>query len=237
MIAILYLVILIGIVYFISTMINKVVNRNGKYSYSNRVIKIFFGYFAILLICLVLDLINPGKGVSDWKTVSIKDLDKENSVVYDVASKGEIEKIDPSFLVKKWKFAYHGQRLLIGGTDSSELNTNIIVERKNTNDGEIEALNYHTRLRMDNLDLTKYVKPLQLELADGQLRLMKPQQSEIKFSELSNVFSVNQFTGVKSFSHGFGISGGLSILYLRIPKDLQLDYQSDQPGLNIEYVK
>jgi hypothetical protein len=239
--SVLFLAILIGIVYLVSTLINKVVNKKGKYSYSKRVIKIFCVYLAIMLICLALDLINPGKGLSDWKTVSTKNLDKENSVVYNAASKGEIDKIDPAFLVEKWKFTYHERQLPISSEDEALSNSNIFVERKNTNDGEIDALYYHTRLSMNQLDLTKYFKPLQLELTDGQLRIMKPQQRELKFSELANVFSVNQFTGVNSFSHHSEFHDGVSILYLRIPKELQLTDESGQPvqpkvGLNIEYV-
>lgn len=239
MMGILFLVILIGIIYFVSTMINKVVNRKGKYSYSNRVIKIFVGYFVILCLCLLFDLIIPGKEVSDLKTVNTRDLDRENSAVYDAASKGKIEKIDPKFLMKKWKFTYHERQLSIGRADDPNFTTSIIVERKNTNDYEIEALYYYTRFTVNQMDVTKYVKPLQLQLTGEQLNLIKA-QTELKFSEFANPFSVNQFIGGNTFNHGFGTYGGPSILYLRIPKDLQLadpSGQSDQPGLKIEYVK
>jgi hypothetical protein len=229
------LVIVVGMFSLVAKIMNnKTLNRKGKYSYSNRVRRIFAGYLAILLICVVLDSVLPAKGMLEWKVVRTGDLEKENANLYDAALKGRIDKVDPKLKVKNWNFDFHDQKLTAVVQNNEVLYNQVVIERKKTNDDKIEAVYYKTRSSMNNMDITQLVNPIALKLAGDQLTLIPPQRSKTKFSEFANVFSINQFTGEKTFSHSSNFVEGQSILYLRIPKDLQLVANDN---LNIEFVQ
>jgi hypothetical protein len=194
------LAIVVGI--YAAKVMNKTVNRKGQYSYSNRVRAIFAGYLAILLICVVLNSVIPAIGKVDWKVVHHRELEKEGTDLYDAALKGRIDKADPAFLVIKWDFDFHNQKLTTAVQNNEFLNsTQVVIEGKNTNDDKIEAEVYKTRSAMNNIDITRLANPIGLNLAGDQLKLIPPQKRKTRFSEFANVFSVNQFTGEKTFSH------------------------------------
>jgi hypothetical protein len=223
------LVIVFGIVSLVARIMKKTVNRKGKYSYSKRVRGVFFGYLAILLICLVVNSLLPVKGRTDWKVVRIEDLEKESTDLHDAAIKGRIDQVDDKFRIKKWNFVYHDAKLTTTVKNNKFLNTQVVIERKETNDDKIEAVYYKTRSSMNNMDITSKYNPIDLKLVGDHLNLMPPPKSKMKFTEFANVFSVNQFTGEKSFSHSTDFFEGQSVLYLRIPKNLQLADESNLP--------
>lgn len=61
--------IIIGIVVLSTKAMKRTINRKGKISYSHRVLWIFSGYVAILLICVVLAAIQPAKIVEGREKV------------------------------------------------------------------------------------------------------------------------------------------------------------------------
>lgn len=210
-------------------------NRQGRYLYSNRVRWIVAGYVAILLICAVVVTVNPNKDQADWKMIDIEDLEKKNQDLYNYAIAGKIDTVDSKFINEKWDLDYREQQLNIEVAAAEFLNTQIIVERKQTNDDKIEAIYYKTRTSVNGMDITNRTNPLRLELAGNTLSLMNPKKVTLEFSMFTNVFSVNQFTGEDSlFDHHSYISEGASILYLQIPKDLEL---MDKGDLNLQFVE
>jgi len=226
-------IIIITLAILTARAVNRNVNRKGKYSYSRRVCWIFSGYVAVLLICVVLDTVHPGNIVDGWKKVDTKGLEKESIDLYDAALEGEIANIG-SILRKEWSFDYHGQQLDVVVTQDEYLNASVIVERKHNNDDKIEAAFYQTRQSVNGMDITELAKPPHLEIAEDGLLLSNPKKNKIKYSEFTNVFSVKQFTGEDFFRHDSNFSGGQSILYLRIPKDLEL---IDKTGINLNYIE
>jgi hypothetical protein len=229
------LVIAIGIIASVIKISKGTVNRKGKYVYSNRVRLIFGGYLAILLICLGLDTVLPVNEVSEWEIVNQKELEKESLDLYEAAIEGRIDTVDRSFISKEWNLDYPNSLLNVVIANDEFINSQIVVERKETNDSKIEAVFYRTRSSMNEMDITEMVKPLQLEMAGDTLKLLNPEKAKIEFYQFENVFSTNQFTGGDSlFEHHTNFFEGQSILYLRIPKDLELTAQSN---LLIQYVE
>jgi hypothetical protein len=109
------------------------------------------------------------------------------------------------------------------------------VERKNTNDDKIEAVAYRTRSSMNDMDISKLINPIRVKLVGNLLTLQAPKQAKLKLSMFNNVFAVTQFSSEASlFKHHSSFYDGQSILYMRIPKDLELINKSD---LNIQFVK
>lgn len=227
-------IIVIALAVLTTKAVNKNVYRKGKYSYSQRVCWIFGGYVAILLICVVLDTVHPVKIINGWKKVDTTELEKESMDLYDTALTGKIANKGSEFLRKKWNFDYNGEQLNIAVIQDEYLNASVVVERKNHNDGKIEAAYYQTRSSVNGVDITELTHPPRLELAGDGLLLRNPKKSKIKFSEFTNVFSVKQFTGEDFFGRDSHYAEGQSILYLRIPKDLEL---IDKTNINLNYVE
>lgn len=214
--------IIIGLFFIVTKGINKTVNRKRKFSYSHRVKMVLGSYLALLLVCVILASILPVKGITGWKEVNDNELEKESTELYNAAVNGTISQVDKRYISKKWTVDIHGEQLKIAVQNNEALNFQIAVERKNQNDDKIEAVLYQTRSSMNGLEVTKHIKPIGLKLVGDQLMIIPPQKNKISFSQLANVFSVNQFTGEKTFSHSSSYVGGQNILYLKIPKDLKL---------------
>jgi hypothetical protein len=193
------------------------------------------GYAAILLICTGVSPLLPDNKEINYKILNdTQDLDKESIELYEAASEGNIDSIDNKFLNKKWSFDYVGQELAIATENDELISTAIIVERKTTNDGKIEALHYKTRSAVNNMEITEIENPLRIELNENTLTIMNPEKVQLKFSQFQQAFTVNQFTGEKPFSRATHFYGGTSILYLKIPKNLKL---IDQSNINYQFIE
>ena len=192
------------------------------------------GYVAILLICTGVSPLLPDEIVT-YKIISNShDLDKESTELYEAAIEGNTAKIDDKFINKTWSLRFEEQELNIATENDELINSAVIVERKPTNDGKIEALHYKTRSGVNNMEITELENPLRIELNENTLTIMNPEKVKLKFSQFQQAFTVNQFTGEKPFRHSTRFYGGTSILYLKIPKDLKL---IDNSNINYQFVE
>ncbi|MFF2446972.1 hypothetical protein ACFVSW_07695 [Neobacillus sp. NPDC058068] len=228
-------IVFIGISVVAAMGVNRKVNKTGRFSYSKRVYWIFSSYVVILLAGMVFASVHPSIIIDGWKKASGEDFDREGLELYDAAVEGKIDQVDSKFLRKKWDFNLQDKKLNLVVQNDEYLNTSIIVERKNTNDGKLDAVFYQTGSSVNGMDISELANPPGLKLAGDQLIIMKPKEGKFEYSEFANVFSISQFTGEASlFEHHSDFTGGQSILYLRIPKDLELHDQSNQ---DIQFVE
>jgi hypothetical protein len=225
------LIIIIFIILIMTKVLKTNVNKRGKYIYSNRVRWVLGGYIGILLISAGLITFLPTDEMSKMKIAPTSDLEKENTDLYNAAINGKIDNIDPKYIDKKWSLNYDDPQLEV--VVDENLNIQIIVERKIKNDDKIEAVMYKTRSNMNDRDITSLTNLPSVKLGRNQLMIIKPNLAKIEISEFKNVFSIRQFSGEKIFSHHTGFFEGQSILYLQIPKDLEL---VDKTNLYIQFV-
>lgn len=207
---IVFFLLIIGVIYFMF-----------KAGTKWRMVKVthwlLFTYVAILLLAMVLVPF-----VSD-KAQSLEGVQKVNeegamAETYTKLRNGEIDQINPKNLVGENHFDYQNQTLRI---ESSNENTpQIFVERKTTEDGGIDAFVYSTGFLIDGYDFSDKLKSYILELADDTLTLHSPGQQNIDISITNAPFPVRQFTSESSLHSSF--SGGDQIIYLRIPKDVEV---------------
>ncbi|WHY86908.1 hypothetical protein QNH39_03265 [Neobacillus novalis] len=227
--------IIIGIVVLSTKAMKRTINRKGKISYSHRVLWIFSGYVAILLICVVLAAIQPAKIVEGREKVDSGELESESLNLYEAVKEGKINQVDKKLIRKQWQFTVTGKKLSIAFDNDEYQNISIIVERKQTNDGTLEAVFYKTSSSVNGMEISELANPPGLTLTGDSLTIKNPKASKLAFTEFSSPFSVSQFTGEASlFDHDTDITHGQSILYLRIPKDLELLDQSNQ---DIQFVE
>jgi hypothetical protein len=226
-----FLIILIIIFAFVRVLNS---GRMKKILLGSRLRWMLGGYVTILLICTGVSPLLPDKEVT-YKTINnSQELDKESTELYEAAFEGNIDRIDNKFINKKWSLGYEEQELTIATENDELISTAVIVERKTTNDGKIEALHYKTRSGVNNMEITELENPLRIELNGNTLTIMNPEKVKLKFSQFQQAFTVNQFTGEKPFRHATHFYGGTSILYLKIPKDLKLN---DQSHINYQFIE
>lgn len=223
------LIIILGIAFLATRLINQPRMKKGRYSYSKKVRVIFTGYVGILLICLVLTLILPTKELSKLEKITEHG---NSSNLYQQALSGNINKVSRDHLVTERKLDYSGRTLQVKTKGDEFFDIPLIVERKPSNDNKIEAYYFRTTMSLNNYDVSDYVKAPVWDIKDDTFLLNMP-KSSIKLSEFSYPFTVNQFTGKSLFSHSIN-SEWDHLIYIRIPKDLQLNHDDN---LNMEYVK
>lgn len=228
-------IIIICIVVFSIKTMKRTINQKGKISYSHRVLWIFSGYVAVLLICVVLAAVHPAKIVEGQKKVDSGESERESLNLYEAVKEGKINQVDKKLIRKQWQFTVTGEPLTIAFDNDEYQNISIVVERKQTNDGTLEVVFYKTSSSVNGMEIAELANPPGLTLTGDSLTIKNSKASNLAFTQFSSPFSVSQFTGEASlFDHDTDITHGQSILYLRIPKDLELHDQSNQ---DIQFVE
>ncbi|MDR7001234.1 hypothetical protein [Neobacillus niacini] len=228
------ILIALAIAFLVVKMMKGSGKRKGKYHFRKRVYWILGGYITVLLVCFVFDVAHPVNGMmEDRKIVKEKDLNRENSELYVAALEGKIAETGNQFIVKKWDFDYHGKKLNITSENGEFFNERVVVERKKGNDGKIEAVYYQTRSSVDHREISEKKRPIRIQLSEATLMLGEQERVELKFSQFENAFTVNQFSGSGWFNHESNFYEGQGIVYLQIPKDLDLEAQSE---FDLQYV-
>lgn len=227
------IIMLLIIIAFIFSIVKVLSFKRRKYISSHRAGWIFGGYIVILLFCTVLVALIPTKEMADTKKVNVKDLEKEGNVLFEDAQNGRIDKVNPDLIEKKWDIHYSGRKLTVNTDTGEPLDNLIFVERKKSNDDKIEALFYKTRSSMNGMDISELKRAPSMSLMGDTLTLKKPKLVKVEIYQFQNSFPVSQFTNEQMFNHHTFFSEGQSILYLRIPKDLEI---TDTANLNLQYV-
>ena len=222
-------------VFAITSLLINLTKRSNKLNFlsGNRIRWMFVGYISILLICTGLSPLLP-KGELTYQKVDVDQLEKDNQELYEAAIQGNIENVDSEYIVKTWNLDYSEKQLNIAVTNDDFLSAPIIVERKTVNDGKIEAAQYKKGSGLNDMVITDLVQPSSLNIDKNTLRLENPEKIILKFSQFQQAFPIKQFTGKGNFSDSNNFYEGTGILYLKIPKDLELNTTS---AIDIQYVE
>jgi hypothetical protein len=230
------ILILLIAVFAISSILVKILRSNGmrNYFFGKRVRWIFAGYIAILVICAGLSPWLPTDGKSNNQTIDLNVLEHADTELYEAALAGNIDKVDSNYIKKTWNLNYQGQQLTLTTPMEEFINTSIMVKRKTVNDGEIEAVYYKSGSSVNGMDISDLEKPLRMDIKNNTMRIEDPEKLTLEFSQFQQAFPINQFTGKGSFSHSNNFYLGTSILYLKVPKDLELNSSSE---LNVQFIE
>lgn len=120
--------------------------------------------------------------------------------------------------------------------DSSSTGYNLLIERKSTNDGEIEVSTYVSPHYAGGFDFTKKVLPPMISLENGgRMSFQAPTSQNLEFIRFNPVFTVNQFKQVNQNhpSEMYSSRFGWKAIYLRVPKNLEI---IDSGGYNVQMV-
>jgi hypothetical protein len=228
------IVIVVIMVIAITSLLVNLTKRSSKVLLSgSRIRWMFVGYLSILLIFSGLSPLLP-EGEITYQKVDINQLESDSNELYEAAIQGKIENVDSKYIVKTRKFDYPEKQLNIAVVNEDFLSASIFVERKTTNDGKIEALHYQTGSGLNEMALSDLMQPLGINIDKNTLLLENPEKLKLEFSQFQQAFPINQFTGKGDFSDINNFYDGTSILYLKIPKDLELNNTYE---IDLQYVE
>ncbi|MFE8702961.1 hypothetical protein ACFYKX_20340 [Cytobacillus sp. FJAT-54145] len=184
------------------------------------------GYGAVLLFSFVIfyAYVNPTlneHSEEEYKTKKdILKAQKAANTLYSFAYEGNIDKLaEGLYLETEWSFSYNGDQLKVHTPNTHNVSM-IITERKETNDGKIEVVNYKSRTIIGDVDFTEKTKVPTVELHENILQVIPPEFVELNLGKFTNEFTTKQFTGENFYDVARVL--GRDILYIRVPKDIQL---------------
>jgi hypothetical protein len=145
--------------------------------------------------------------------------DSQINAFYDAFYEGRLDNYEGAEIIARWSFDYQEERLKITAPDYERYSTRIVLERKDVRDGKLEVLSYAPK----SSNRLIQANPPDIRLKDNQLEILQPEKIHVEATRFYHDFTIAQFTG-RGFSmektHYFF---GDTVLYLRIPEDLQID--------------
>ncbi|MEH7345045.1 hypothetical protein V7122_14425 [Bacillus sp. JJ1532] len=136
---------------------------------------------------------------------------------YNSLHEGNVDQLEGRQLIHAKTYDYAKNTLNIEITGYAD---RIYVERKDDDDGVIEARVYTDGLIVGGFDFSNKIPPVNFGLNDDRLNINYPNHQIINISVARKEFTINQFTGQHPINDVIG--DGVLAVYLIIPKSLQL---------------
>lgn len=202
--------------------------NSGRYLHQRKFKWILAGYFLILLASAVMLPLLPQEGFADQNIVGEDTLQQQRKAsrqLFNFAQMGMPDSVEGVMVPEKWAFEYGGEILTI--TTRGNFYNPIIVERKDQNDGLVEVSYYTTRTIMNRIDVTDLIVPPQITLQQDRLIMEHPKQDAFKLAGFRREFIIAYLTDKPAAPllmqpDSSPAPMGHQIIYLRIPRDLEL---------------
>lgn len=184
-------------------------------------------YLAILLLTLAWSYMIPEENLFNQAVATAEEIENARwayQKLHKAAKEGRPDQVEGVQVNGEWSFEYKGKELEI---EAPDLGHSIMVERKKVDDGIIEAIGYVTPTIADQMNFTNRMGTPELRLKFNKLRIKPAGPYEAKVLKFHRAFPITQFLGdVKEQQRGgdgFISTEGQQMIYLRIPKSLQID--------------
>jgi hypothetical protein len=180
----------------------------------------------MVLIYLILLLVSSAVVPFISEDITVKKTIDENESyllmdeMYANIRKGNLDKIDPNYLIKKEQFKISDNKP-INIVSNNEYGPQVYIEKEQRKD--VEVFIYAQELLIEGLDFSEKRIPHEIKLKDNNL-IISPIRQNLKISLASNPFPVRQFTYESLFKHGFSSSD--QIIYIKAPEDTK--FTSDE---------
>lgn len=208
-------------------------NKKRSFFYGQKVKWFFFGYVMLLILSVIVYTFILEERANGEEEAQGEDVEFATT---DLGS-DRLIRIENAEEKHRAKWDYDQQKLHIDGDLGVYDTIPIIIDKKEVNDGEIEVVYYMGRSTIESYDISDQFKPMDFNLEDDELTITRTNVTHIEASAFSKEFTMNQFTeeigGETGPFMNRGTFIGKRVIYLRIPKDLQLTYDD----LNVLYVR
>jgi hypothetical protein len=186
---------------------------------------ILAGYFAVLLCSpVVLWLLPPDRLSHPVDAAALRKAEAVARDLFPAAMAGRPQSVDGVRKLGEWQFSLAGDSLRITGSRSYP-SLNVLVERKDENDGIIEATHYFSGTILGMIDVSAQVRPVEVALTENTLMITEPEQYKIELIRFWQDSMAAQILGDSAARRQlrFNIIGGNQLLYLRVPQGVQIE--------------
>ncbi|QED46254.1 hypothetical protein [Cytobacillus dafuensis] len=181
-------------------------------------------YVGVLLLSFPFASLLTNDSMTSREKVEDLDEVQDWTRFYTALEAGDIEQLESGQVINEKIYDYSNQSLKV---EITGLVKPVYVERKDLDDGIIEALVYTNGFYVSGYDFSDKLVPINFRLENDTLSVLYPDQQTINLSIVRNEFTINQFTGQQAFNDVSGI-GNMEV-YLKVPKSLQLN------GTNVDF--
>lgn len=201
--------------------INRVGSRRNKYINRKSITWLLGGYAVVLIISTILFFLVPIQP----KTNFAEEADLRHSHHFEyITSQDMLDEVS-DFIVNEKEFPYDKDylniQLNVNDSNDRHYHLKILVERKNEADQMIEAVIYQTPTFINDWNITEHIDPLQVDVTLSTL-LIDNILKEFSYASFKTEFPFSQFEEDDQSFFGEVIVQGEELLFLRIPKDVEL---------------
>lgn len=154
-----------------------------------------------------------------------RSLDQTKMQVYNnlesYAEQGKLDQLSGLICTDIHSFNFPGNTLSLKVDDPSRVST-IFIVRKTLDDGIIDVSTYTTGSTINGTDFTDLAGPPKLSLQADVLTVESGLNKNINIRKFEKDFTVVQFTKQMNEFTGNGIDFGDTILYIQVPKNLEI---------------
>jgi hypothetical protein len=225
-------IILLSIAVLFATLIKKTTTAKPKYVSGRRTKWILGGYAIILLLAMFVYYVMPTDSYT-YVDLSRVEAHMERENRFKEVTEGNIDQVLQDYKHKQWEFTYGNPQLKLDFPNGFDGMT-IFIERKHASDDKMKVIILKPRTIADGIDLSDKIPFPKVEQDGMLLRILEPEQIEIKLAKFSKEFTITQFTSEDERYDDMGFFGFERIVYLQIPKNVEI---SNEEILPIHYVE
>lgn len=196
---------------------------------------IFFAgsYLAILILLVPLSYLLPRQGFIQTDTEKSQlSLNSSDDIVTLFSSVDNPDQIKGIYKNKSQIFKVDSDSLNFHTPNQGVYQ--ILIKRKAVDDGEVEVSSYTTEQFFGDFNYTKDISAQTIDLQNGMLSIQQVSYHKtLEFKQFIADFTVDQFKHVNPNSIGFNGNPYWNIIYLRVPKSLEIEDSSS----NVHFLK
>ncbi|MBS4192665.1 hypothetical protein KHA94_21220 [Bacillus sp. FJAT-49705] len=181
-------------------------------------------YVGVLLLSFPFASLLTNDSMTSREKVGDLEEDQDWTRFYTALGEGKLEQLKSWQLINEKSYDYSNQSLKVEITGPV---SPVYVERKDRDDGKIEALVYTNGLIVSGYDFSDKLVPINFRLENDTFSVLHPEHQSINLSIVRNEFTINQFTGQQAINDVSRV-GNMEV-YLKVPKSLQLN------GTNVDF--
>jgi len=186
-------------------------------------------YVGVLLLSMIAANIMKNQTPISVERFSKEEILRNYGEFTEALNNGEIEQLKANHLLKLSSFEYDQPMLDVLSTGIGAVT--IYVERKDIDDGTIEAYAFQSGLYINGLDFSEKMVPPNFSLYSNKFEVIIPHEN-IDVSIIKNEFTVTQFFGGGVMFEG--LDQGDYVVYLQVPKSLKV---SSDTGMGLNFIE
>ncbi|RLL41993.1 hypothetical protein D8M04_15505 [Oceanobacillus piezotolerans] len=210
------IIILIAVLLIISSIVGRL-NNSGK-----KVRWFFFGYLSLLVLSAIVYFLLPMEETQVGQMSTHEEFLEEMDEFYQKLNTGELDEIDPSYVLERWEFAFDGDALSIELGNQEDLNAvPIEVVAVEELQQEVIATYYQNSSHLLGISIAEYLSLPSIDLKHTTLEIIEPAPNELYFSSFKSTFPFRQYSGEKLMPDDIGYSS--EIIIIQVPEGVSIE--------------